>query len=1146
MFNTITINCNGLRDVLKIDYLKNVMSVNKIDVCFVQETHIDNVHLGNFVEKRLNARCFWSFTDNSKHKGVGLILNHSFQCEVKHIKFDYFGRYVCVDIDIDNYDFRLISVYAPNNALERKEFFNDFYTYFMGSKPIILGGDFNCIENLTLDKLGGNKNKGIDGAQQLKKIIMDFNLVDVYRKKFPTQTEYTWSSQGVNVRLDRFYISSCLFSSVTDISHNIYSLSDHLMVKLNLSSFNHQKFGKSYWKLNVSLLDDPEYIDYMNNFFRNNLNNIPNGEDILIWWDLLKNEIKSKTISFSSNRNKRQRFYTNSLRNDYMELIKEGNETEAKKIKHDIKKTDIELIKGAQIRSKILDLEGEKPSKYFLYKELRNSKRKHIKKIVDNNGKELTDSLEILDCFKQYYSCLFSREEVDDSAINDFLTDIPTISTEDSQTLGKDITQEEISISLKLFQNGKSPGSDGLPKEFYATFSDVLIPVLHRLYTVIYKTKTLTKSQKISYISLLCKDQNDAESMSNYRPISLLNVDYKILTKILSKRLEKFLHLIIHPDQTCAVPERSIIDNCHLLRDIIDYSEIKGINGILLSLDQEKAFDRVNHKYLFKVLEAFGLGEKFINWIKIFYNDISSCVIVNHYISESFPVTRSVRQGCCLSPLLYVLCLEPLLIKIRNDKNIKGFKMPGRDDDQKISAFADDSNFTILDDKSVRLLIDHFDYFGQASGSKLNKTKSRGMYMGKWKSRSDHPFGISWVDQMKVFGIMYGNFNESNFWNNVYRKIVNTLNLYRCRHLSLYGKAMIVNVMALSKLWYICSVLCVPERFIALIEKEIFRFVWSDRMELVNRNTCFLPKDKGGIALVDIRMKITSIQLCQISKIVYCQELSWTVFGNIWLGIQLHSFDDYNFSNSIPHCIEDLPNYYDSLKNTLNVIKNLDENISLLSKAHCKAYYVQLLDSFVKFQKPVIVEKHPEIDFNDVFINVCNKRIDPLVLDVTFKLAHGAIPVADRLYNFGIKIDRLCTFCKSENETISHLFFYCTHIQWCKKFLVSWLHDICDIGISKDLICFSLFPHKIPKHILDTCLILLSEYRFSIWTQRNKIRFDRNRSSPCDTASFFLNRVRNRIITDFHRFEFCSFHSAWMYKTLCDVDNGKLEFKFNL
>ena len=1146
MYNLITINCNGLRDPLKVNYLKQLLNSRNIDICFIQETHIDNVDLGYYVERKLNAKCFWSFTDNSKNKGVGLIFRKDMDCKVLNIKFDHFGRYICIDVNLDGYECKLISVYAPNNGAERKHFFHDLYGNFMGSNPIILGGDFNCVENIAIDKLGGNEKRGDTGTDQLKKILTDFNLIDTFRKKYPHNREFTWSSQGVSVRLDRFYVSKCLLPNLNNVFHDMYSFSDHHLVNLVLSPFNHQKIGKSYWKFNASLLNDLDYIDFMTNFLHNNIQNIPENEDMLVWWDNLKDTIKLKTIKFSLNKNKRQRYYLNHLREEYMHYHSTGNNYKANEIKEEIKNIELESLKGAQIRSKTEELEGEKPSKYFLYKELKNSKRKIINKITIDNNFEVIDSLEILDIFKDFYSNLFQGENVDDEVIDNFLCALPHISQTEADTLGKDISSDEILDCLKSFKNGKSPGSDGLTKEFYLAFIEILLPLLLKLYNIIYESEKLSVSQKLSYISLLCKDDQNPNLVTNYRPISLLNVDYKILTKILSSRLENVLDQIVHPDQTCSVPGRSIIDNCHLLRDIIEYSNQKNIDGILLSLDQEKAFDRVSHSYLFKVLKAFGLGDKFIKWIIIFYTDISSCIIVNQFISDPFPVTRSVRQGCCLSPLLYILCLEPLMIKIRNDPNVKGFKLPGRDTEQKITAFADDSNFTVKDDKSAGIIIDHFVYFEKASGSKLNKTKSKGLFLGKWKTRSDHPFGISWVDKVKVFGIMYGNVCDSEMWNPIYKKIVNVINLYKGRNLSLYGKALIVNVMVLSKLWYMCSVLCVPNVFIDLIEKEIFSFIWSDKMELISRNSCYFPKDKGGIALVDIKMKIASIQLCQISKIVYNRNLSWTAFGDFWFGIQLHKLNDYIFSNSMPHCIEDLPNYYDSLKKVLNITNSVFDNVSIMKNARCKTYYLNLIDIFMKRNDLIVAQKYTNVNFSQVFANVSNRVIDPFVVNVTFKLAHRVLPVADRLYNFGIAIDKKCTFCKNENETMTHLFFYCTHIQWCKRFLASWIFDICNFGISLDLILFSVPKKDCKKHDLSTILILLSEFRFSIWNARNKVRFDKKELSPADIASNFLNRVKVRIQVDFHRLDSILFRNIWLHDSLICFENGNIVYNFNL
>ena len=113
---------------------------------------------------------------------------------------------------------------------------------------------------------------------------------------------------------------------------------------------------------------------------------------------------------------------------------------------------------------------------------------------------------------------------------------------------------------------------------------------------------------------------------------------------------------LINVDQTPAVIGRSIHDNIHLLRNIIDYSNQKVLKCIILSLDQAKAFDRVSHDYMFQVLRNYGFGEDLLKWVKLLYTYICSTVLVNGYLTDTFPVERSVRQGCSLSPLLYVLC----------------------------------------------------------------------------------------------------------------------------------------------------------------------------------------------------------------------------------------------------------------------------------------------------------------------------------------------------------------------------------------------------------------------------------------------------------------------------------------------------------
>ena len=388
---------------------------------------------------------------------------------------------------------------------------------------------------------------------------------------------------------------------------------------------------------------------------------------------------------------------------------------------------------------------------------------------------------------------------------------------------------------------------------------------------------------------------------------------------------------------------------------------------------------------------------------------------------------------------------------------------------------------------------------------------------------------------------------EFDIWNTIYQKIVKTLNLYKHRSLSLYGKSIIVNVMVLSKLWYLCSVLCIPDRYIVLIEKEVFSFIWNSKIELLRRNVCYFPKLNGGINLVDIRMKVSSLHLSQISKIIYRQDLAWTYFGNIWLGIKLKRYLDYQFTNLIPHCIEDLPLFYENLRNILDIIKNNNIDVIFSKNSTCKMFYQALLKAFVeKEREPNIISKYPNIDFSRVFENIGNKSIDPLTINVTFKLAHGILPTAYRLHSFGINIDKMCTFCKNENETVEHLFYYCKQIQDCKKILASWFANVSKSGLSRTSVLFSSFSNKFDKNTVNTIMIILSEYRYCIWTMRNKMRFDRKTVVSKDIALYFFNRIKCRIILDMHRLSITEFYNLWNHESICslDFDNIIMNDKF--
>ena len=236
----------------------------------------------------------------------------------------------------------------------------------------------------------------------------------------------------------------------------------------------------------------------------------------------------------------------------------------------------------------------------------------------------------------------------------------------------------------------------------------------------------MTQSQQESLLRLLYKKQ-ERELLKNWRPISLLNTDYKILATALANRLRVTLPDVIHEDQTCGIPGRRIFDTVLRLRHMAHEAKIKQQNLIMISLDQEKAFDRVNRNFLFKILERMNFGPPFIGWLKTLYAGANCKVINNGWLSEPINLECGVRQGCPLSHLLYTIVIETLANAICRHPGITGVSIPGTKQRSKISAYADDGTLSLRDNLSVTRAFDVIRTFEKASGSKLNLTKAEGV-----------------------------------------------------------------------------------------------------------------------------------------------------------------------------------------------------------------------------------------------------------------------------------------------------------------------------------------------------------------------------------------------------------------------------------
>ena len=686
-------NCSGLtlRSSAE-EKFHFINTITKFDILALVETH----HTKNedIYSKFHLLKNKYHFISSAAHKDdpyAGILLLIDKRLTLKGTIDLIAGRLLNVNFSDGSIEYNMSVIYSYTGHCATQKKIQDLVDILKlnhnSSNWNILLGDLNFVENdldrVSKSKLGMNPTDTIL-HKPWTQFTSSLDLIDPFRAKNPTRRMFSYIHTRLQSksRIDRIYVNDENQGNITHYEHILTPFTTaHRMVSFIIKQ--NVERGPGYWKMNTSIITDRPFYLLIEKIIQD-VSNL-HVQDPIERWLIFKESVRIEARVYCTRKLYQEKKLKSTYERNIMRLEQDPRLASDLDLQQQhtfclnkINECHMKQIDGHRIRTKTCPRfeYGEPNIAFFADMEKKSSKKNNISEIKDTNGNLLCTTTEIKDATERFYTNLYTTKKTCSQATTKLLKNVTKQISETQKTLlDREITDEELETTVKRLHTGKSPGPDGFPAEFYQHFWP-LIKEMYKSFITEVKNSSFPDDTNMSVTTLIYKEKGEKYLLADYRPKALMNIDVKLLTKLLSSRLNLVLPNIIHETQT-AIYGRRIGDSINLVRDLIDLANQNEEEAALLFLDQEKAFDRVNHSVLFKTMEKFGFGNSFISWIKIIYSNASTTINVNGFLTERIPLMSGVRQGCPLSMFLYILVIELLALKLRSNPNIVGFTIEG-------------------------------------------------------------------------------------------------------------------------------------------------------------------------------------------------------------------------------------------------------------------------------------------------------------------------------------------------------------------------------------------------------------------------------------------------------------------------------------
>jgi len=767
----------------------------------------------------------------------------------------------------------LTNVYGPTAPGEKLDFLNslEWFNHQNPAKPWLIGGDFNMIKSPS-EKRGGRAT--LDPGQQIfTSFINRCGLVDVET----VNGWYTWNNRrtgghSIASRLDRFLVSENYFINSGDINASVLPAagSDHwpVCLKWGLDERSRRRPFRfeSFW------LTHPDLRSLISSWWKDSED--PSDRSMYSFQQRLKSlkvKLKDWNREHFGNIFQEKARLERRLEEIQKRGMQEEFSEELAKEEEDIlnsiaqRETQEEIFWKEKSRNRWLQ-EGERNTKFFHRATIQHRNQNRILSLKNDEGRVLEDHKEIEGELCTYFQEVLSEPIGDrNESISRITQNIPQLITPDiNKLLIRPVEMSEVEEAVNQMAEGTAPGPDGFTVTFFHKFWDLLKGEILHLVESSRKARKVLSAFNATFITLLPKSEG-ANHPSKFRPISLCNVVYKIITKVIANRIKPFMNILIAPEQSGFVEGRQILDGIILIHEVVHSLKHSHIPGMLVKLDLSKAYDKLNWDFMKAMLRAYGFCEDWIEWVMNLTSSAFFSILINGSPSQPFNPSRGIRQGDPLSPYLFILMAEGLGRTIRafhQNQAIRGIKLFQDLEAQTHQQFVDDTmlmgHASVQEAKAIKAVL-HL--FSQASGLDINVDKSQIFFF--------NTPGITKRNILRILGFQGSSLpskylgaplSESTLkkvsWQELLEKIRQKLASWTFRSLNLASRLILVKSVLQSMPTYLFSVLGAPKGILKEIRALQRTFLWGKNQEkpkwsLVSWEKLCLPKGQGGLGLRD-------------------------------------------------------------------------------------------------------------------------------------------------------------------------------------------------------------------------------------------------------------------------------------------------------